>query len=343
MFKLNASDLASRSIHPANAVSFQTITGFFNVTAAGSFYSFFGKPHFYGVDDNNITQNIIGLNPNNPHYFDWWIKVEPESGITMESSTPGQLSFEVPVSGIFYPSVRSGIYPIFWQDAVQVISDTDASNFKEGVNGLKTGSLSAWIILPFLGIVFIGIAIYLIIRVPTPMVFNNKDDEIGDKVELSVIPKHKEESSKKEKEKEKDKSRGANKEREKEEKEKPKEKETKSESKHKEESKKESKKEESKKEKEELKREESKKDLPSKKALSSSKKESKKELLASTREDSSPKKSATGSTGNDEVKVQTSKDEPKDNARRSSSEESTESSTSSSSGSESSSEWENTY
>jgi len=84
-WELGRSELLNSSINGENDRYFQYgPSGFFNYSMANHrIPTFYSQPHFYGVDDKEVVDNVIGLSDPDPDAHSFYAEIEPITGMAM--------------------------------------------------------------------------------------------------------------------------------------------------------------------------------------------------------------------------------------------------------------------
>ncbi|XP_019874051.1 protein peste isoform X2 [Aethina tumida] len=130
-------------------------SGVLNVSSCrGNSPSFLSFPHFYGAD-RYYTDAVEGLDPDNPKH-EFYITMEPKSGIIMDLSAKMQLNFLLQPDDVIslYKNVPKIFMPFFYFDQDVRLKDELAENLRL-IQNLPDYSLYLSFILISLGILMV--------------------------------------------------------------------------------------------------------------------------------------------------------------------------------------------
>jgi hypothetical protein len=160
-YSVGAEFWQSESQNPARKPYDQVYYGLVNLTGIKPLRTFLSRPHFLDVDPI-VQSSVTGLNPNNTYYDENYLGVNYLSGISMVLALKSQVSVGFPNLKHFY-NISAGYAPIAWEDQLTVISDSDATTFKNALLVLQAAVIIPFVVGIVLGLILIVIGVVLLV------------------------------------------------------------------------------------------------------------------------------------------------------------------------------------
>ncbi len=125
-----------KSFWEVNDFYYQPYNGFINRTGMDPVNLWFSLPN-WALADDTITNNITGLTPSDSD-TDFYIAIEPQSGIAMKVHLGLGINLNYINNNYFYPGMSGWtMMPIGWSDSDVEIDEADATAFKNSLASAK--------------------------------------------------------------------------------------------------------------------------------------------------------------------------------------------------------------
>lgn len=139
-------------------------------------------PHFLDAD-NYYLQQLNGLKPNRSQH-ESYIDIEPQTGTPVDFIARIQIDVDVSFARMFFPSVKSILLPVLWQEFAIHITDEIAQIIESQTKNPFIISYSLSTLILIVGIIMI---LYALICIVLNFVHQKQSNTLNDDSEDSLI------------------------------------------------------------------------------------------------------------------------------------------------------------